>query len=122
VNWDVVTVNALNVSATAGSKFTIKVISLNSGGNAAGSLSGLDADSEYVWRITTRAPTVFDPNVFTIDASAFSSDLAGTWTLVSGGASRGLELHLITAAPEPSAGLLWGLAGLLGRRHRRPRV
>jgi autotransporter-associated beta strand protein len=119
VNWDLLSLNALNISATGGSRFTIKVISLNAAGTAPGSLSGLTENAVYTWRILNKTPTAFDPSVFTIDASAFSSDAEGVWSIIQDH-SAGLDVQFtVSAVPEPSILAFYTASLLIGRRYSR---
>ncbi len=101
----------LVINATAESPFTIRVISLNSGGDG-GILTGIDqSHGMYVWTLfnyTTLDSEVFDPNAFVIDASAFSSDaaLGGSFTIFQ---ENNQILLGFTPVPEPSTYALMAL-------------
>ncbi|MGH7178712.1 MAG: autotransporter-associated beta strand repeat-containing protein [Tepidisphaeraceae bacterium] len=119
-NWDTVNFNALTVTATSGGKFTIKIVSLNSGGTAAGALSGLSATfgTKYTWVIAlTGGLSGFSADKFDLDFSSFSADQPGFWSL----AASGNNLELTLTIPEPPTAMgafVLSLAALL-RRNRR---
>ena len=126
-DYDTIVINgALNITATSGSPFTIKPISLNSDFNSA-ALSDFNSGDSYKWLLATAnsAITGFSPSDFTVDTSAFQNSLnGGSFSLGVGGGS-GNELFLnFTPVPEPSEYLLMA-AGLgiilLARRWRRRR-
>ncbi|MGH7178713.1 MAG: PEP-CTERM sorting domain-containing protein, partial [Tepidisphaeraceae bacterium] len=120
VNWDTVTFNALAITATSGSKFTINVVSLNVAGNAAGSLAGLSGvfGTQYRWSIALNGSmTGFALDSFNIDASAFSADQPGYWKV----GFTGNNLDVVLTVPEPSSAVTVGAmagAALLRRRRR----
>ncbi|MBP9914295.1 MAG: PEP-CTERM sorting domain-containing protein, partial [Opitutaceae bacterium] len=105
----------LVINATAESPFTIKIISLNSGGSG-GVLTGLDpSHGRYAWTVfsydylsTTLLGNVFDPDAFVLDTSLFSSDaaLGGSFTIFQ----EGNQIMLgFTPVPEPSTYALMAL-------------
>jgi autotransporter-associated beta strand protein len=73
-NWDNLTVSGiLNVTATAGNKFTLRLVS------PSGPLPGFNSASNYSWTIATTTAGVFnfDPSKFSVDASGLGVNLAG---------------------------------------------
>jgi fibronectin-binding autotransporter adhesin len=80
---------ALNVQATAGSPFTIKLVSLT-GGNASGPVPNFDKFDSSSWTIATISGGVqnFATNKFILDTSSFSNDFSGgVFSLTSDGNS-----------------------------------
>jgi autotransporter-associated beta strand protein len=80
---------ALNISASAGSPFTIKLVSLTSA-NTPGPLSGFNKHANDTWTLATAAAGVlnFAANEFILDTSLFSNDFSGgTFSLASDGNS-----------------------------------
>ena len=71
--WDLLNITgALTVNANSGSKFTIKVVSLN--GSSAGACANFDKKQSHSWRIATASGVSgFAVDAFTLDTSAFSS-------------------------------------------------
>ena len=127
--YDLVKVSAglLAITATPGSPFTLKLISLNVGGTP-GNVSDFNSALGYTWMLITGNSagglTGFNANNFLIDASAFSNNLnGGTFSLTTGldGINPAIFLNF-SPVPEPSAYalLVLGLAGLaLNARRRR---
>lgn len=120
-NWDKLTLNSLSIDATSGNKFTIKVITLNGAGTAAGSLTGVSTTfgTQYTWVIATAASfSGFDFSKFQVDTSGFSANQDGMWGLNTSGGN----LELTMTVPEPTAAttlaVLTGLAGLRRPRNR----
>ncbi|HEY8993381.1 MAG TPA: autotransporter-associated beta strand repeat-containing protein [Lacunisphaera sp.] len=112
---------ALDITATSGSPFTLKLISLNSSGTA-GAVSDFSAANTYAWTIATSTAgiTGFVADKLTIDTSAFSNSLGiGSFFVTQSG--NNLILNF-TPVPEPStyALMISGLA-LAGLQWRRPR-
>ena len=73
-NWDSLAVNGtLNVAATAGNKFVLRLVS------PTGSLPGFNGASNYAWVIvaTTGGVANFDPAKFSVDASGLGVNPAG---------------------------------------------
>lgn len=127
--YDLVKVSGglLNITATAGSPFTLKLISLNASGTP-GNVSDFNSALGYSWMLITGNSagglTGFNANNFLIDASAFSNNLnGGTFSLTTGldGINPAIFLNF-SPVPEPSTYvlLLLGLAGFaLNARRRR---
>jgi autotransporter-associated beta strand protein len=69
---------SLNVQATSGGPFTIKLVSLT-GGNAHGPVPNFSKFASYSWTITTSSGGVqnFATNEFILDTSSFSNDFSG---------------------------------------------
>jgi autotransporter-associated beta strand protein len=74
----IIITGALNVQATAGSPFTIKLVSLT-GGNAPGPVPNFNKFASYSWTIATSSGGVqnFATNEFALDTSSFSNDFSG---------------------------------------------
>ncbi len=79
--WDLITTTngqGVNVTATSGNPFTIKLISLN--GSTPGSALNFTNNVMNTWiiaTVTNAAFTNFSADKFTIDSSSFSNNLAG---------------------------------------------
>ena len=72
--WDLLnTYGPLNVTATSGSKFTIKVVSLS--GSSAGECGNFNNKQAYSWRIATASGGVsgFAADKFTLDTTGFAN-------------------------------------------------
>jgi autotransporter-associated beta strand protein len=118
-NWDHVTMNAVTISATAGNKFTIRIVALP--GNGGPGLDNFDPDAPASWVIATATSgTVnnFDLEAFAIDASQFEQDnenKGGFYVSRSGG---DLMLNYV---PEPGTAslLMLTVSSALLRRRRR---
>lgn len=104
----------LVINATAESPFTIRVMSLTTGGDA-GVLTGVDqSHGMYVWTLfnydylSTNLDNEFDPTAFVINASAFISDapLGGEFTIFQ---QDNQILLGFTPVPEPSTYALLAL-------------
>lgn len=100
--WDWMNISGtLTINATAGSKFVIKVVSLNLS-DAAGLTSNFDDTATYVWTIASASGgiTGFNPAAFTIDTSAFQNPLgAGSFFL----SQSGNNLNLVFTAAALAA-------------------
>jgi fibronectin-binding autotransporter adhesin len=86
---EVVITGSLNVQATPGSPFTIKLVSLT-GGNTPGMVPDFNKFADYSWTIATSSGGVqnFATNKFLLDTSSFSNDFSGgTFSLTSDGNS-----------------------------------
>jgi fibronectin-binding autotransporter adhesin len=99
VNWDWLNISgALNITANAGGKFNLKIVSLTAA-NAAGQVINFDNTVTYVWTIASAGGGIsgFNSANFNIDASAFQNPLgAGSFTLSQSG--NDLNLIFTTAA------------------------
>lgn len=117
-NWDFLTIGGiLNVTASPGSPFTIKLVSLD-GGGAPGTLTGVTTNQQYTWTIATASSvTNFDPSKFTFNTDDFTTTAAGAWSIQNSGGN----VVLVYSTPEPSAALLFGLPLLFTRRRSRIR-
>ena len=118
-NWDTLTLSSLNVTATAGSKFTIKVTSLNTLGNAVGVLRGMSGipGTTHRWHIAIVGSGItIDPAVFSIDTSSFAADGTGSWAIDQTGSDLDLTFSEV---PEPACGAVFALALPMIRRNRR---
>jgi fibronectin-binding autotransporter adhesin len=99
---------ALTINASSGSKFVIKVVSLNSS-DVAGQAANFDNTATYVWTIASASGGIigFDPAKFTIDTSAFQNALgAGAFSVSQNG--NDLNLIFTTAAPAAVKGVQSG--------------
>jgi autotransporter-associated beta strand protein len=119
-DWDLAAVNGtLNITATSGNPFTIKVLSLNPGGTA-GWVNGFNSGDPYTWTIvsTTGGINGFNSGDFNIDTSGFQNLLGGgSFSLAIDNSDLTLNF---TPVPEPSTyGLMaLGLVVLFWRRRR----
>lgn len=118
--WDRLNLTALNVTATSGTPFMVKIFALPGGGGP--ELDNFNPDTPYSWIIANASAgiTGFDLTKFTIETTNFennNTNKGGFYVSVSGG---DLMLNYV---PEPSTGLL-ALAGAVGllRRRRRERI
>ncbi len=114
---------ALNLTATSGSPFTLRIISLNPSGTA-GAVSDFSSGNSYAWTIATSSAgiTGFAANAFVVDTSAFSNSLGvGSFSLSQSGNNLVLNFSPV---PEPStyALLLFGVGALGLRAWRRRRA
>ena len=118
--WDLVSVDgALNITATPGSPFTIKVLSLDPLG-LPGFVSDFSSGNSYSWTMASATGGIsgFDQSVFAINASGFQNPLgSGSFFLTSDGTNLMMNF---TPVPEPSTYALMaaGLAMLFWRRRR----
>ncbi len=81
IGWDLLSVTntGIDLLATGGSKFTLKLMSLNGSGGA-GAVTNFNYDSNYAWAVaitTNGTVTNFDAAKFAIDDTQFVNDLAG---------------------------------------------
>lgn len=123
LGWDTVfiqTDQTLDITATAGSKFSLKLISLDSGG-APGVAANFTPGQSYSWLIfNSEATSGFDPASFDLDDSQFFTNAgAGVFSLSLSGDNVYLNFAPV---PEPSTYALMlsglALAGLQWRRRR----
>lgn len=110
--YDLVSVSSgdLEITATSGNKFTLRLISLNSGG-LAGAVSDFSSNTAYSWLLFRANSTDgingfdgIDPDAFAINVDDFVNGLGGgIFTLVEGmdGSNPALFLNF-TPVPEPS--------------------
>lgn len=111
----------LNITATAGSPFTISLRSLDGVGNA-GNISDFSSATPYTWTIANSAAGIsnFSTNKFLIDSSGFTNGLGGgTFSLSATGTSLYLNF---TPVPEPSTYVLMAVGlgmAVMGMRRRR---
>jgi hypothetical protein len=121
---DVYTNATLVINATAESPFSIKIISLNTGGSA-GDLSGFDPSQSYSWILFSYDTMSggFDPAKFAVDSAGFTNSLAfneqgnGTFSvsLLSLSTYDNYLMLNFTPVPEPSTYALMALGlGLIG--------
>ncbi|MCW5547348.1 MAG: PEP-CTERM sorting domain-containing protein [Opitutaceae bacterium] len=102
----------LVINATSGDPFSLKIISLNTGGSA-GLLAGLTPGESYSWTVFSfdALSGGFDPAKFALDLSLFQTALgdglaAGDFSLSLAGDNLMLNF---TAVPEPSTYALMAL-------------
>jgi autotransporter-associated beta strand protein len=99
---EVIINGSLNVQATSGNPFTIKLVSLT-GGNSPGPVPNFNKFASYSWTIATSSGGVqnFATNEFILDTSSFSNDFSGgTFSLTSDGSS--LVIHYTSALVSPT--------------------
>jgi autotransporter-associated beta strand protein len=95
---EIVMTGTLNMQATSGNPFTIKLVSLT-GGNTPGTVPNFNKFANYSWTITTSSGGVqnFAANDFVLDTSSFSNDFSGgSFSLTGDGNS--LLVHYIPPA------------------------
>ncbi|MBS0662352.1 MAG: PEP-CTERM sorting domain-containing protein [Verrucomicrobia bacterium] len=129
--WDAAFVSGqltVDSSVTAGTPFTLKLISLGPTG-ALGAVTGF-ADGTYSWTLFDGGtnPIVFgggsfDPNAFVIDSSSFSTDFGtGTGYFTFSQNGNALQLNFVPV-PEPSTYALLALGlGLFAKGLRKRRT
>ena len=117
----------LVINATSAAPFTIKVLSLNSSGEA-GMLSGIDTNNGiYSWTLFSfdslsipGTSNIFAANLFSLDVTGFTSDISGTFSLLN--ENNKLVLGF-TPVPEPSTYAMMavgiGMIGFMAWRRRR---
>lgn len=126
--YDLISVSTglLDITATSGSPFTIKLISLNASGSA-GNVSDFSSANSYSWMLfqgnTGSGISGFDPTKFSVDTSSFTNSFGtGTFSLLQGVNLGNPAIFLNFApVPEPStyALLALGLAGIALKTRRR---
>jgi hypothetical protein len=114
--YDQLVINgALNISASSGSPFVIKVASLN--GAVAGNAANFDNTTPKSWTLltTTGGITGFDPTYFDVNTSGFSNPLGGAYFTVSlSGDGNSLLLNLVIG------GVVGTGTGVLGSYYNTP--
>jgi autotransporter-associated beta strand protein len=135
-NWDFLNVTGgLAISASAGNRFIIDVVSLLASDTSAGPANGFDAFANYSFAIATAAGgiTGFSSSYFDILTTGFANSMNpegalafGSWGITQDGNSIMLNYTAATAAtaiPEPAtAGLLLMGLGVVVAMHRRQRT
>lgn len=125
-NWDLISgTGTLDITATSGSPFTIKLISLTSG-NVAGVADGF-LGSDYAWKIADFANPItgYAADKFALNFAGFQNTLSGaTWNVVRGESVAGgdnTQLYITAVIPEPSSLLAmgFGFAAFVTCRRRR---
>jgi 1-phosphatidylinositol phosphodiesterase len=114
---------ALDVEATAGSPFTIRVVSL-SASNTPGALTGFDSGGNYLWTIATASGgiTSFNAGKFVLDTAAFGNAYAGQFAITNIGntlalAYAGAALPPITSGGQVTDGVFQlTVSGTAGQR------
>ncbi len=99
---EVIVTGTLNVQATSGSPFVIKLASLT-GGNAPGPVPNFNKFTSYAWTIATSSGGVqnFATNEFILDTSSFSNDfIGGIFSLTTDGSS--LVIRYTSALVSPT--------------------
>jgi autotransporter-associated beta strand protein/T5SS/PEP-CTERM-associated repeat protein len=117
VGWDLLSISgALNIAATAGSPFTISLVSLDLF-NGAGELGNFNDSSTYyfVFASTTDGVSGFSADKFVIDTEGFQNAFTGNWSVEL----IGNDLNLVytaaaSAVPEPSTYAAIAGAAMLG--------
>ena len=108
--WDLLNIaGGLNITATSGSKFTIKVVSLTNG-NIAGSCANFDNKLSYSWKIAqTTGITGFATNAFIINTNSFvnGGGPAGVFSISQSNTDIYLNFTPVFANPV-SVGRAWG--------------
>ena len=106
---------AIDLFAGAGG-FTIKLVSVDGGGSPA-PITGTVGGQQYTFTIATSTTlSNFDADKFTIDATDFAANNAGTWSIQP----SGNDVQLVFAAvPEPAMAGLLALPLLMLHRRRR---
>ncbi len=87
----------LNVQATAGNPFTVKLVTLTSS-NTPGPVAGFANGTSNRWTLATASGGLsnFNPAAFRVDTAAFSNTFTGTFTLSTNGNSL-----LVAYTPAP---------------------
>jgi autotransporter-associated beta strand protein len=91
----------LNVGATAGNEFTIKLVSM-ADTTTPGPVPDFDPSASYTWVIATASGGIpsFDAGSFAIDASAFANPHGGTFSVAAQG--NNLVVNYTGAPPPPT--------------------
>jgi hypothetical protein len=112
---EVAITGTLNVQATFGSPFTIKLAPLT-GDNTPGAVANFNKFASCSWTIATSSGGVqnFATNEFVLDTSSFSNDFSGgTFSLTSNGSS--LVINYTPALVSPTLNM-WQFFTNLGLR------
>jgi autotransporter-associated beta strand protein len=117
--WDLLSGNGtLDITATSGSPFTIRITSLNLS-NVAGPAANFDSTLSYNWLIADflNPVTGFDVTKFSLDLTGFLNTYNGTFSVargdtVSGGDNTQVYVSYV-AVPEPAA-IALAACGVLG--------
>ena len=67
----------IGIPATSGSKFTVKLVSLDANDVVGNSMTNFNNTTNYTWTIATGTVTNFSSSAFTVDTSAFANALGG---------------------------------------------
>lgn len=123
--WDLVNISGdLDITAVAGSEFTLDVNSLMLT-NSAGSAANFSGSSDYTWTFASvlGGITGFDPAAFLLDLSGFTNLYTGVFSVTQAGNNLNLVYTAPAAVPEPSTLIIWTVLGLgvvqARRRHNR---
>ena len=97
---EVAVTGPLNVQAAPGNPFTVRLVSLT-GSNTPGLVPDFNKFTGYSWTIATASGGVlnFATNNFVLDASSFSNDLSGGFSLVTQGNSLLVRYTPVLVAP-----------------------
>jgi len=107
VGYDTTKVSTdIGVLSTSGSKFTIKLLSLNGTGSA-GNVTNFNNDTSYTWTNASGNLTNFASDKLQIDDSSFSNDLAGGVFVVEPGS---LNLRFTNNHAPTATNILLGRA------------
>lgn len=109
--WDFLDIQgALAITATPINLFTVDLVSLTLG-NEAGAAFHFDPQADHSWLLATATGgiTGFSAGAFQLDRSEFLG-ATGTWEISQNGNSLYISYLVV---PEPSAGMLFGLASVL---------
>jgi autotransporter-associated beta strand protein len=97
----------LNVQATPGNQFTVRLASLDSS-NAPGPLAGFNPLADYLWTIATASAVQnFAADKFVLDTAGFSNAFMGTFSLANMGTNLVLAYNPappLVALSSPSSG------------------
>lgn len=92
---------ALTISATAGNRFTVNLVSLTSS-NTPGLLANFDPSKNYSWSIATASSlSGFDLAKFVVNTRQFGNAFAGTFSVTNSGSS--LLVNYVAPPPIPPA-------------------
>ncbi|MBS0632150.1 MAG: autotransporter-associated beta strand repeat-containing protein [Verrucomicrobia bacterium] len=114
--WDLLSINGtLDLAATEGSKFTINLTSLTTGG-AAGAVADFDPNANYFFTFaqTTDGIQNFDASAFALNFDGFANSFTGTWSVAVDGNNLDLVYASGTPVPEPATYAVLAGLGVLG--------